>query len=105
MQRWSALAWWLAMLAATSVTPESRTALSVPRAHSSSEHFPAYHVVAAVTMTLPDVHFHPNAQGVGLWHLGMHPDCPADVLLDLNRVLCKQLTGSYTYPCGCSDDT
>ena len=59
-------------------------------------------MVASVTMTLPDVDFHPKAQGrwtqdpIGLWHLGMHPDCPADVLLELNKALLERKhTASY----------
>ena len=53
-------------------------------------------------MTLPEVDFHTTSHDrwtqdpVGLWYLGNHPDCPADALLSLNKVLLQhQYVAAY----------
>ena len=86
----------LALLASFCAAPQPRTAVARAGAALMCHQFPHPYMVASVTMTLPDIEFHPKAQGRwtqdpdGLWHLGMHPDCPADVLLELNRTLLER---------------
>ena len=85
----------LTVLAAFVAMPAISTTLATgPQMLGGAHHgLPSPFLVASVTMTLPELHFHANAHGrwtqdpVNLWYLGNHPSCPADALLALNRVL------------------